>query len=86
MDRPSVVCWALEWLNASLLRGKGRRGDKVYFGNCWFGFGTGLGLGELVDEFVEVADLAHRRLLDLLHANAAYDAGDQKARRFIFGA
>src|SRR5581483_880506 len=38
-------------------------------------------LGEFVDEFVEVADLAHHRLLDLLHADAAYDAGDQKAGR-----
>src|SRR5438477_4754367 len=40
-----------------------------------------LALGEFVDEFVEVADLAHHRLLNLLHADAAYDAGDQKARR-----
>jgi hypothetical protein len=40
-----------------------------------------LALSEFVDEFVEVADLAHHRLLNLLHADAAYDAGDQKARR-----
>src|SRR5262245_56616483 len=40
-----------------------------------------LALGELVDEFVEVADLAHHRLLNLLHADAAYDVVDQKARR-----
>jgi hypothetical protein len=38
-----------------------------------------LALGEFVDEFVEVADLAHHRLLNLLHADAAYDAGDQRA-------
>jgi len=40
-----------------------------------------LALGEFVDQFVEVADLAHHRLLNLLHADAAYGAGDQKARR-----
>src|SRR5262245_30323475 len=40
-----------------------------------------LALGEFVDEFVEVADLAHHRLLNLLHTDAAYDAGDQKAKR-----
>ena len=40
-----------------------------------------LALGEFVDEFVEVADLAHHRLLNLLHADAANDPGDQKARR-----
>src|SRR5262245_44261865 len=40
-----------------------------------------LALGEFVDEFVEVADLAHHRLLNLLHADAAYDAGDHKAGR-----
>lgn len=40
-----------------------------------------LALGEFVDEFVEVVDLAHHGLLNLLHADAAYDAGDQKARR-----
>src|SRR5690606_16419302 len=40
-----------------------------------------LPLGELVNEFVEVAELAHQRLLNFLHADAAYNAGDQKARR-----
>jgi hypothetical protein len=45
-----------------------------------------LALGEFVDEFVEVADLAHHRLLNLLHADAAYGAAhsgdlDQPFRR-----
>src|SRR5262245_14770687 len=40
-----------------------------------------LALGEFVDQLVEVAYLTHHRLLNLLHADAAYDAGDQRARR-----
>jgi hypothetical protein len=36
-----------------------------------------LALGEFVDEFVEIVDLSYHWLLDLLHADAAYDAGDQ---------
>ncbi len=38
-----------------------------------------LALGEFVDEFIEVADLSHHWLLNLLDADAAYDAGNQRA-------
>jgi hypothetical protein len=38
-----------------------------------------LTLGEFVDEFVEIADLSHQRFLNLLDADAAYDAGKQRS-------
>lgn len=40
-----------------------------------------LALREFVDEFGEVGDLALHRFQNLLHADAAYDASNQKARR-----
>src|SRR5690606_29421956 len=36
-------------------------------------------LGEFIDQFIEVADVLHQGLLDLLHAHPADDAGDQRA-------
>src|SRR3954469_11086949 len=40
-----------------------------------------LASGKLVDELVEVADLLHERVLDLLYADAADHAGDELTRR-----
>ena len=40
-----------------------------------------LALGELVDELVEVADLLHQRVLDLLDADPAHRPGDQRGVR-----
>src|SRR5690606_28672478 len=40
-----------------------------------------LPLRELVDQLVEVADLAHERIFDLLHAHATDHAFDELARR-----
>lgn len=37
-----------------------------------------LALGEFVYEFIEIADLSHHWFLNLLHADAANDAGNQR--------
>jgi hypothetical protein len=36
-----------------------------------------LSLGQLIDQLVQVTDFPHRRLLDILDPDAAYDAFDQ---------
>ncbi len=45
-----------------------------------------LALGQFVDQLVQIADLPHERILDLLHLDAADHALDQGARRFMRGA
>ena len=44
-----------------------------------------LALGQLVDELVEVADLLHQRIVDVLDADAAHDPGDRRGVRVELG-
>jgi len=42
-------------------------------------FSIALPLGEFADQLFEIGDLAHHRFLDCLDADAADDAGEERA-------